>query len=222
MAVLARGARRSRRRFPGALESCALIRAEVALGRGELGRLAQAQVVRAFPGVLADLAKLTIAGAALELVREAVAVRQPDEHLFETTLELLALLDSASDASEGILLSFEARVLALVGLAPQVDACGPCGKEAPADRAALFSPASGGIICRSCGGGPIRLSAGARHRVRESTGPQWAAAGSTWPRGDLAGVRRALTELVAHHLARELAGPKAVSQVDELVRRGGR
>ena len=48
VALMARGARRSQRRFAGSLEPFAVIEAEVALGAGEVGRLGGARVLQAF------------------------------------------------------------------------------------------------------------------------------------------------------------------------------
>src|SRR5690606_35881161 len=61
VALMARGARKSARRLAGALEPYAIVEAEIAMGSGDLGRLAQARVLRAFPGVLADLERMSVA-----------------------------------------------------------------------------------------------------------------------------------------------------------------
>lgn len=219
VAVMARGARSSRRRFGGALEPYALLRAEVALGRGEVGRLGQAQVQRAFPRILVDLQRITLAGAALELVREIAPQREPDERLFDATVELLDVLDAAQRAREELLLAFQIRVLSIAGFTPGVDLCARCAKRAPAGKAARFDPALGAIVCVACGGGPLGLSGSARERIRSCVPRGWVEAVVDWKPGELSEVRQALGDLIASHIGRRLHGPDLVAQVSELPQR---
>ena len=55
VSVLARSARKSTKRFLGALEPFGVIEAEIALGTAEVGRLSSARLVRGFPKILASL-----------------------------------------------------------------------------------------------------------------------------------------------------------------------
>jgi DNA repair protein RecO (recombination protein O) len=170
VALIARGARRSKRRFGAALEPYALLRAEVGLGRGEVGRLAQAQIVKVFPGILRDLGKIELAGAALALVRDATPDHQPDPRVLDATIALLESLEEADGAREELLLAFQARLLALIGLAAGLDVCGHCGRRAPEGQAALFDPSLGAISCRACGGGPLRIGGVLRGRLATAQG----------------------------------------------------
>lgn len=219
VAVMARGARSSRRRFGGALEPYALLRAEVGLGRGEVGRLGQAQVQRAFPRIIVDLPRITLAGAALELVREVAPQREPDERLFDATVELLDLLDAADRGREEILLAFQVRVMSIAGFTPGVDLCARCGKRAPAGKAARFDPALGAIVCVACGGGPLALSGSSRERIRSCVPRDWMDAAVDWELRELSEIRQALGDLVAAHIGRRLHGPDLVAQVSELHQR---
>lgn len=155
--VLARGARRSKKRFGGGtLSPGAIIEAEVGRGRGELGRLAQARVIRAFPGVLTQLDRLMTISVALELVREATADEEPDTRLL-ATLERFFELVEVSAFPRWTLTAFAVRFLTLVGLAPNLETCGRCGVDAPSQRPAYFDSVLGSVVCRSCGGGPFLL-----------------------------------------------------------------
>jgi DNA repair protein RecO (recombination protein O) len=218
VSVLARSARASRRRFGGSLEPCALIEAEVRLGRAEVGSIARASVTRAYPRLLAELSRLTMAGAALELVREAVPVREPDARMFAVALEMLEVLDAEAAPAAELLLAFQARVLALAGLAPGVDVCARCGKRAAEGRAAYFDPELGGIVCRACGGGPLRLGGEARALVASWLGASWrgAAAAEARAAGE---ARTVLAAVLQHHLGRPLAGPAIVRATAALTRR---
>ncbi|MGF1464978.1 MAG: DNA repair protein RecO [Sandaracinaceae bacterium] len=212
--VLARGARKSTRRFAGALEPFCVLDVEVALGRGELGRLAQARLVRAFPALLADLDRMTTAGACLELVRELLPPREPDPSWLPTVVDLLEALDAGAPPEE-LRIAFTLRFLALTGFAPGLERCGRCDRPAPPGRAALFDPVLGALVCRACGGAPWKLSGSLRARMTASLGPRWTAV-EAWPSPEVAVARTAVTDFVTHHLGRRLRGGSAVAQVREL------
>ena len=204
VSVMARGARRSKRRFAGSLEPYAIIRAEVAVGSAEVGRLAQAQIVRAFPGILRDLDKVLAAGRALELVRRATAPREPDARLYHAAAEVLELLDRSASgriASEASLVAFEARAMAIVGFAPRLDACGVCGRRALEGQSALFDPERGSLVCRACGGATIKLGGTVRSRLLPALGRGWASvAGEPWTERELHQARVAIDAFVGARL----------------------
>lgn len=217
VSVLARAARKSQKRFGGALEACCVLRVEIGDGRGELGRLAQAQLVRAFPGILRDLSKLAVAGAALELVREATAPREPDARVFETVVAMLDAVDRAGGGAEQVLACFQVRLMAVLGLAPGLDACAECGRRAHEGQAALFDPQRGSVVCRACGGGSFKLGGRARARMMAALGPSWAAAAvEPWPADELGEARDALDAFLARHLDKHLEGAAIVAQVGAL------
>src|SRR4051794_4330014 len=97
LSAIARGARSSRRRFAGALEPYAIIRIEVTPSRGELWTLGSASIQQSFGGILRDLARMEVAAAALQLLREAQPARVPDSQLFLATVQYLTLVDVAGD-----------------------------------------------------------------------------------------------------------------------------
>lgn len=213
VALIARGARKSTKRFAGALEPYAMIEAEIALGAGDVGRLVQARVVRAFPGVLADLERMSVAAAGLELVREAIAEREPDRRLLPVIERFFEKAET--NASDELRVAFSLRILALVGLGPNLASCGRCGRDAPEGKAALFDPALGAIVCRACGGGPIKLTGAVRaHMMRASTRSWDEEADAAWEDARIA--RTALDELLARHLSHRLRGGELVARVREV------
>ena len=161
IAVMARGARRSQKRFGGALEPFAIVEASVAMGAGEVGRLAEARVLRAFPRLIGSLDAMREAGHALELVRSVSPQRHGEPRLLDAIAALFEELDRDA-TSVGVFARSSLRVLAIVGLAPRVTACVSCGRAPEPGQAALFDAGRGGIVCRACGGGPLRLSGRAR------------------------------------------------------------
>jgi DNA repair protein RecO (recombination protein O) len=206
VSLLARGARRSQRRFGAALQAYTVLRAEVGQGRGELGRLAQAQVVRAYRGIMGNLRKMMAAGAGLTLVREALPPREPDARMFRTCVAFLDGLEQAGEAaevSEAVLLAFQVRLMALAGFAPELDACAGCGKHAADGQAALFDPDRGAVVCRACGGGSVLLSGSTRAHLRVCAGSAWAEP-RPWTAQERTEAGTALERLVARHLGKVL------------------
>jgi DNA repair protein RecO (recombination protein O) len=151
-------------------------------------------------GIWGQLDKMRLAGAALELVRKSAPLREPNARLFRTTVQMLETADSQPPRQE-LLLAFKTRLLALAGWGPQLDACGNCGRRAPEGQAARFDPTFGALVCRSCGGGPVHLSASTRAHLRRATGSGWAQP-EEWTVIERQQATRALDALVARHLDR--------------------
>jgi DNA repair protein RecO (recombination protein O) len=203
VSAMARAARKSKRRFAGALEGFAVIAVELTTGRGALSRLESARVTRVFPKLLLNLSGLDAAGALLRLARELLPERAPEPDVFDTLLEALALLDAGSPARP-LRVCCEARILALTGYAPMLWSCVSCGREPPPTRTALFDAVRGGIVCRACGGGLDRLSGRMRAALQEALeGAPLDALGGLLSDAELREVERILSLFVAQLLQRE-------------------
>lgn len=195
IAVMARGARRSQRRFAGALEPFAILEATVALGTGDVARLTEARLLRAFPRLLGSLAGMREAGRALELVRRVAPQREGEPRLLAVVERLFEELDTATPeapAVGGAHARAAVRALAVVGLAPRLDLCVGCGRAPETRQSALFDPVRGGIVCRACGGGPLKLSARARRWL--SIASTDADPGPLQDRGEVEAVLEAFAE----------------------------
>lgn len=200
VSAIARGARRSRKRFGGTLEPCALIAVELGTTRGSLRRLASSRVVRAYPALLTKLERIQAIGRASELVRRATPDDDPEPELFVAFASLHERIADGAEV-ERALLAFSLRLLALLGLAPQLDVCAVSGVSCPADQRALFDPARGGIVRQRFGGGPHSLSASTRARMLTAMGPEWAEAVESWTEEELSEAGPAIERfLVAHQL----------------------
>ncbi len=204
MSAIARGARRSLRRFGGRLETFAEIEVEVRPGRGDLGTLASATVLHAHLGLVSDLCRMRCAGACLEFVRVVAPEREPEPRLFDTVRQVLATIETASSQhAADRALSFCARALAIVGWAPDLETCGVTGRRCPPDRSAFFDPRRGTLVTRHAGGGPLLLSAEARRALGRSFGDGWQKV--VWSRQARREASNALGALVNEHLGRELS-----------------
>lgn len=210
LGFIARGARRSKRRFAGALEPFSVLRVGVSVKTTGLGTLQQAEIARGHPRLIGSLERMGAAGAATELLRELTTEGEPDEALFDTAVELLGALDDDAYAPGPTLVCFELRVLALVGFAPRLDACGRCQKRPKSDQSSMFDPEGGALVCRACGSSSHRLSGASRARMSAALGPDWlAAARTTWLARELGRDAAALRAFVEHRLGKPWARASA-------------
>lgn len=201
VSVIAYGARKSRRRFQGVLEPFSLLKAEVRLGRGELGQLVQAQISQAFPHIIRNLNTIQNAAAALDLIHTATPAREPSKALFTATVGMLGLLDKNPDLAEQALLCFQVQVMKLTGFAPCFDQCGKCHNRARETQPGHFDPAAGFMVCRVCGQAPVYLSAATRRLLMSALGPDWHGESCGWTSQQLQEARTAMSQFIAHRFA---------------------
>ena len=208
-ACIARGARRSRKRFGGALSPLAVLSVELQRGRGELATLTSAQLQTPFVRLLGDLARMNAAFSGLELLRALSPDHEPDAAVFAHACELFAQLDAGELPAEPLGLCFAWRLLALAGMAPRLDRCGLCGKAPRPEQAAELDVLQGHLVCRQCGGAPHRLHAALRARLSQALTVAWAdAASADLPLSELASARRVLDAYIEARLGRPLHRPK--------------
>lgn len=147
LGVFARGARKSSRRFGGALQPFMLLRAELVDRRGsDLADLRGAMVVDAFLPLRDDLGRLAHAGYGVDLVRAVARDHQPNAPLFDVLVRFFTLLADAGPRSIG-LRALEMAVLEAAGLSPRLDSCGRCGTG---EGLLFFVPAEGAVACGGC------------------------------------------------------------------------
>jgi len=147
LTAFAAGARKSRRRFAGALEPGTLLRARLVERHGSTVRLDAVEVVHAFPHIREELPRIARALYALELCRELLRDEEPAPELLSLAVDWLGRLD-AGEAGPTSVLAFELQALALAGLMPRFDACTLCGR--PPGEAPRFDVDHGGAVCADC------------------------------------------------------------------------
>jgi DNA repair protein RecO (recombination protein O) len=163
--ALARGARRSKRRFGGALGHLVVSQLGLrARTRGELWTLESAQVLEDFTALAADVAAFAHAGYATELLLSLTPAEVAEPALLDLAIALHRCLRGG--ASAGVLRAFELHLLDVIGSGPVLEACVACGAgqesgptrssygvgggTADLDEGAVFDPVRGGVVCRRC------------------------------------------------------------------------
>jgi len=131
LAAIAKGAKRSVRRFPGSLDVFNLLRVEIAPVRrpGAMARLEQARLVGWYPGLRVSPGRFALGCYLVELLdRGAPEGGAETAALFRFAREALALVE-ASPADRRLRVLLELRALDALGLRPELARCVRCGGE---------------------------------------------------------------------------------------------
>jgi DNA repair protein RecO (recombination protein O) len=176
VSAMARGARKSSRRFAAALEPMHALHVTIDERPGaELVGLREASVIRPRTNLLRDLDRLSAAGQALRWVRAGSPPRTPEPEVWS---ELEALLDRLDDPADPLppqthLAATGLRLLRHLGYGLELDSCVRCGRRCDPARSAYIDARLGGLVCQADGGGQSPS-----HRLVDAATRQrlWAAA----------------------------------------------
>jgi len=145
VSALAKGARKSRRRFGGALDYFHLLRAEVRPGRAGLGRLLGVELLCPYARLRESVEAYWTGSHVLEVARLGSREGDADEALFRLVEASLTALDrGAEPGSLGRV--FQTRALAVLGFQLPTETCPSCGREYSAGGAV----AGDSIRCGAC------------------------------------------------------------------------
>jgi len=157
LSAIARHARRSTKRFGGALELFTVMEARLERRKEEAPwNLASARVLRYHEGFAGDVGRFAAGSYAIELHRMLVPHEIAEVEAYSWLLDFFGRYENALPGPEQMVVE-ELALLTVLGHAPRFDRCVTCGREAPERSWASFDHAAGGIVCRSCGGRGIRL-----------------------------------------------------------------
>jgi DNA repair protein RecO (recombination protein O) len=164
LSALARGARKSQKRFGGGLGLCSVGEAALRERMGaELLTLERFDLQESFGSFSTDVACMAHAAYVAELVSKLCAPRQTELEVYDWLHAFLGELDHGGASAERLRV-FELGLLGRLGFGPMVATCAVCGGArfppgVPVDEIAFrWDPARGGAICGACGrvGRPIR------------------------------------------------------------------
>ena len=161
VSALARGARKSVKRFGGVLEPMHTLQISYDdRSSAELVGLREAKLLRARPFLVTSLERMQAAGLALGWVRKAAPPRTPEPEVWAALERLLdQLSDEQDEASPRARLAATGlQLLAAFGWGIDFERCVSCGKTPAPGQAAALDAARGGLVCKACGGARRRLS----------------------------------------------------------------
>jgi DNA repair protein RecO (recombination protein O) len=147
---IAKGARRSRKRFVNALEP--FCSSQILFSRrrpDSLALIESSDVICHFPSIRADLEKTLSASYLIDLIDQFTLEDKKNEELFMLLQAFLRLIE-AGPAKEAFLRFFEIRLLKLSGYDPLLDHCLICKMPLEKESAYRFNAAEGGLTCLAC------------------------------------------------------------------------
>ena len=147
LTVKARGALRKGSRLGGATQL--LCWSELTLF-GSRGRWTadEGSSIEQFLGLREDIAQLALGTYFAALLDTVCAEEMREDGALRLALNALYALSRGIYGPEHVKSVFELRLLCLAGFAPQVEACGVCGRPDPVEP--MFSPEAGAVCCRAC------------------------------------------------------------------------
>lgn len=152
VSALARGARKSVKRFGGALGLGLGATGEATLrdrAGAELMALERFEATDARVGLGTDIARTAHAAYAVELCDKLCAQRQPEPAVFDWLDELLGRVERQGATSERLRV-FELGLLRRLGVGLELRGCTACGRADLGDETTRWHPERGGVVCSDC------------------------------------------------------------------------
>lgn len=219
---IAKGARRSKKRFQNALDLFSHLRL-IFFDREGMG-LVRAQgcdILNSFPKIREDLKKIIYGNYFLEMVNEMTGEREAHREAFDLLLSFLRSLERTEPQEEQLRM-FEIRILSLFGYRPNLKKCPLCKRDwedLKGTPAVFFSIERGTLLCGGC-------SKPANHLVPLSLGTARLIEGISemelskihrfrFTPQALSESRELLPRFISYQLGKELKSLKALSRVDE-------
>jgi DNA repair protein RecO (recombination protein O) len=148
---IAKGARRSKKRFANVLELFSCIQIVFSRrGRDSLALIEEGAPLKHYPRIREDLEKTLIASYLLELTDKFTLEGKGNAELFQLLLNFLVLVEAGNNP-EDMLRFFELRLLRYAGYEPVLDHCISCRKAVGSADAYHFVARDGGVRCATCG-----------------------------------------------------------------------
>ena len=153
LAVIAKGARRKKNPYQGAIDLIALSRI-VFLHKSSqsLDILTEAKLERRFRSASTDMDRFYAGLYVIELLSLLTDDEDPHEQLFDEAVRAIELIDSSAPLSDAVI-EFEIRMLDLLGHLPMLTQCVDCGREKQTMERVHFGLNEGGVICQKCRSG---------------------------------------------------------------------
>ena len=172
VAALARSARKSQKRFGGALEPFHTLRVRLEEREGkELMTLGEAVIETPRRRIVSSLERMEAAGRVFGWVRRSAPPRVREPAIWSTVTTFLEELEASSGTAsiDRQLATAGLRLLAACGWGLELEQCVACGRECEVGRAAFVDAGRGGLVCRACGGARVQLGGAQRERLRDVT-----------------------------------------------------
>ncbi|MDJ0720437.1 MAG: DNA repair protein RecO [Desulfobacterales bacterium] len=218
--VIAKHAKRSRKRFAGVLELFSNLSIQCRTRRqGGLAVLEEAQIIEPYAALREHILKTAYASYWAELVMVWTEDKQPLAPLYHLLCYTLGELNAGRQIDAQLNLAFQMRFMALAGLCPNLNYCCVCrtALENFKVTAAGFDLPRGGVCCLDCDQPHDTALCLSRGTIKQL---QWIAEGDLSRVGRIRFSTAALNEaqhfleaFVPYHLGREPRSLKFLRQI---------
>lgn len=150
VSALAKGARRPKGPFEGAIDLLAVCRVVVLRKTSDtLDLLTEAKLHRRFRGGQRTLERLYGGYYVAEMLRLLTDDHDPHPDVYDLVIQTLQQIDGTGNVASS-LAYFDAQLLRRLGHAPGIDRCTDCGGHVSRTARIPFALAAGGIVCKDC------------------------------------------------------------------------
>jgi len=209
---VARSAKKSKRRFGGALEPLTYVRAFYDVReRQELVRLDSCDVLESPLACEVGYARAVALGHIAELLDELLPDHEPNDAIFRLTLSVLHVL-TGPDIWMPVTY-FDLWLTRLVGFLPELNECIVCGRSLNGDRA-YFHALADGLMCaddRRLASSEIS-SESRRLATKMFRCPVDTFAGTTWPKSQGADLRKLLIQILQRNIEKKFVTATMLEQ----------
>ena len=147
---VAKGARRSLKRFVNCLDTFSLVTLEYRLKRsGSLHFIESGRLVDSFASIRTDYRTMSIASYLIELTEALFPMAMADQAMFDLLKTSLDLLDKGENR-DFLPVIFETAAMRLGGFGINTEKCCICGRSYTGKGPAVFISERGGIACLKC------------------------------------------------------------------------
>jgi len=211
---VARSAKKSKRRFGGALEPLTYVRAFYDVREGqELARLDSCEVIDSPLAAEVSYGRAVALGHIAELLDELLPDHEANDAIFRLTLSVLHVLTGS--ALWMPVTYFELWLTRLTGFLPELTECVVCGRNLNGARA-WFHALADGLMCAddkrlasSEISGESRALAAQMFRA-----PAESFAEQPWPKSQAADLRKFLMQILQRHLEKKLVTADMLEKTD--------
>lgn len=211
---VARAAKKSKRRFGGALEPLTYVRVWYEdRERQELARVDSCEVLESPLAERVDYPRAVALGYVAEVLEQLLPEREASDAMFRLALSVLGQLRAGAIWMP--LTYFDLWMVRLTGLLPELGACIACGKALNGSRA-YFHPLADGLMCAA----DKRLASAEMSKESRALAaemfraPIEQFAGAPWPRQRAAELRKFLEQRIELHLEKKLVTGAMLERLD--------
>jgi DNA repair protein RecO (recombination protein O) len=201
---VAKAAKRSRKRFGGALEPLTHVIAHWEdKEKQELARLDSCDIISSPLTAEVSYPRLVALSYVAEVIDQLLPDREPSDEIFRLTLAVVRQVKP--DSIWMPLTYFDLWIVRLIGLLPELNECVVCGDTLNGNRA-WFHPLADGLLCiRDKRLASTEILPDSRTVAAEMfRAPVERFAGSVWPRQRAADLRRFLAQRIERHIEKKL------------------